>query len=157
MTQNPPLTYAEGFYYFNSMIDKEKVLEICNALGKGNLIETLDIEFIDVGEDFLSARMPVTSKVHQLEGVLHGGATVALAETVGSAAVPVLNQDASVSVVGIEISANHLKSVRSGFVTATAKPLRMGNTIQLMEIRVVDDEDNLISHCKLTTFSRPRK
>ena len=120
-------------------------------------METLDIEFVDVGEDFLAARMPVTSKVHQLDGVLHGGATVALAETVGSAAVPVLSQDPTVSIVGIEISANHLKSVRSGYVTATAKPLRMGKTIQLMEIRVVDDEDNLISHCKLSTFSRPKK
>lgn len=138
-------------------MEKEKVLEICNALAKGNLMETLDIEFVDVGKDFLSARMPVTSKVHQLDGVLHGGATVALAETVGSTAVPVLSQDPTISIVGIEISANHLKSVRSGYVTATAKPLRMGKTIQLMEIRVVDDEDNLISHCKLSTFSRPKK
>lgn len=139
------------------MVDKKKVLKICNALVKGNLMETLEIEFVDVGEDFLSARMPVTSKVHQIHGLLHGGATVALAETVGSAAVPVLNQDPSISVVGIEISANHLKGVSCGYVTATAKPLRMGKTIQLMEIRVTDEEDNLISHCKLSTFSRPLK
>ena len=124
---------------------------------KGNLMETLDIEFVDVGEDFLSARMPVTPKVHQIHGLLHGGATVALAETVGSAAVPVLSQDPTVSIVGIEISANHLKSVISGYVTATAKPLRMGKIIQLIEIRVTDEEDNLISHCKLSTFSRPKK
>jgi uncharacterized protein (TIGR00369 family) len=139
------------------MVDKKKVLKICNALVKGNLMETLEIEFVDVGEDFLSARMPVTPKVHQIHGLLHGGATVALAETVGSAAVPVLNQDPSISVVGIEISANHLKGVSCGYVTATAKPLRMGKTIQLMEIRVTDEEDNLISHCKLSTFSRPLK
>jgi uncharacterized protein (TIGR00369 family) len=137
-------------------MDKEKILEICNAMVKGNLMETLDIEFVDVGEDFLSARMPVTPKVHQIHGVLHGGATVALAETVGSTAVPVLSQDPTVSIVGIEISANHLKSVSSGFVKATAKPLRMGKNIQLMEIRVTDEEDNLISHCKLSTFSRPK-
>ena len=124
---------------------------------KGNLMETLDIEFVDVGADFLSARMPVTHKVHQIHGVLHGGATVALAETVGSAAVPVLSQDPTVSIVGIEISANHLKSVSSGYVTATAKPLRMGKNIQLMEIRVTDEDENLISHCKLSTFSRPKK
>ena len=116
------------------MVDKKKVLKICNALVKGNLMETLEIEFVDVGEDFLSARMPVTPKVHQIHGLLHGGATVALAETVGSAAVPVLNQDPSISVVGIEISANHLKGVSCGYVTATAKPLRMGKTIQLIEI-----------------------
>ena len=138
-------------------MDKEKILEICNAMVKGNLMETLDIEFVNVGEDFLSARMPVTPKVHQIHGVLHGGATVALAETVGSAAVPVLSQDPNVSVVGIEISANHLKSVSSGYVTATAKPLHMGKNIQLMEIRVIDEESNLISHCKLSTFSRQQK
>jgi uncharacterized protein (TIGR00369 family) len=138
-------------------MDKEKILEICNAMVKGNLMETLDIEFVDVGADFLSARMPVTPKVHQIYGVLHGGATVALAETVGSAAVPVLSQDPTVSIVGIEISANHLKSVSSGYVTATAKPLHMGKNIQLMEIRVTDEDENLISHCKLTTFSRSKK
>lgn len=139
------------------MMDKEKVLQICNAMAKDNLMETLEIEFVDVGADFLSARMPVTPKVYQIHGVLHGGATVALAETVGSAAVPVLSQDPTVSIVGIEISANHLKSVSSGYVTATAKPLRMGKNIQLMEIRVTDEDDNLISHCKLSTFSRPKK
>lgn len=139
------------------MMDKEKVLQICNAMAKDNLMETLEIEFVDVGADFLSARMPVTPKVHQIHGVLHGGATVALAETVGSAAVPVLSHDPTVSIVGIEISANHLKSVSSGYVTATAKPLRMGKNIQLMEIRVTDEDDNLISHCKLSTFSRPKK
>ena len=138
-------------------MDKEKTLEICNAMVKGNLMETLDIEFVDVGADFLSARMPVTPKVHQIHGVLHGGATVALAETVGSAAVPVLSQDPNVSIVGIEISANHLKSVSSGYVTAIAKPLRMGKNIQFMEIRVTDEDENLISHCKLSTFSRPKK
>jgi 1,4-dihydroxy-2-naphthoyl-CoA hydrolase len=92
-----------------------------------------------------------------LDGLLHGGATVALAETVGSAAVSVLNRDPKISTVGIEISANHVKSVRSGYVTATAKPLHLGKTLQLWEIRVVDQEENLISHCKLSTFSRPKK
>jgi 1,4-dihydroxy-2-naphthoyl-CoA hydrolase len=151
------LSRAEGFIVLISNMEKEKVLEICNALNQGNLMETLEIEFVDVGEDFLSARMPVTPKVHQLDGILHGGATVALAETVGSAAVSVLNRDPNVSTVGIEISANHVKSVSDGFVTATAKPLHMGKTIQLWEIRVVDEQNNLISHCKLSTFSRSKK
>jgi uncharacterized protein (TIGR00369 family) len=137
-------------------MEKEKILEICNALIKGNLMETLEIEFIDVGDGFLSARMPVTPKVYQLDGILHGGATVALAETVASAAVSVLNRDANISTVGIEISANHVRSVSSGYVTATARPLHMGKTIQLLEISVVDDDDNLISHCKLSTFSRQK-
>ena len=137
-------------------MDKDNIIRICNALVKGNLMETLAIEFIDVGIDYLSARMPVSPKVHQLDGLLHGGATVALAETVGSAAVSVLSQDPTVSTLGIEISANHLKSVRSGFVTATARPLKMGKTIQLMEIKVTDEDNNLISHCKLSTISRPK-
>ena len=138
-------------------MDKDNILRICNALVKGNLMETLAIEFMDVGTDFLSARMPVSPKVHQLDGLLHGGATVALAETVGSAAVSVLSQDPNVSTLGIEISANHLKSVRSGFVTATARPLKMGKTVQLMEIRVTDEDNTLSSHCKLSTISRPKK
>lgn len=138
-------------------MEKEKILEICNALSKGNLMETLEMEFVDVGDDFLSARMPVTPRVHQLDGVLHGGATVALAETVGSAAVSVLNRDANVSTVGIEISANHVRSVSGGYVIATARPIHMGKTIQLWEIKVVDKDNNLISHCKLSTFSRPKK
>ena len=86
-------------------------------------METLEIEYTDVGEDFLKARMPVTSKVHQPDGVLHGGATAALAESVGSAAVFVLNKDPNAQVRGIEITVNHLKSVASGFVYATARPL----------------------------------
>ena len=138
-------------------MDKDNILRICNTLVKDNLMETLAIEFMDVGTDFLSARMPVSPKVHQLDGLLHGGATVALAETVGSAAVSVLSQDPNVSTLGIEISANHLKSVRSGFVTATARPLKMGKTVQLIEIRVTDEDNNLISHCKLSTISRPKK
>ena len=78
------------------MIEKEKILSFCNAIAKGNLMETLGIEFVDVGEDFLSARMPVTQKVYQPDGILHGGATLALAETVGSAAVAVFNRDPEV-------------------------------------------------------------
>ena len=137
-------------------MEKEKILEICNVLSKGNLMETLEMEFVDVGDDFLSARMPVTPRIHQLDGVLHGGATVALAETVGSAAVSVLNRDANVSTVGIEISANHVRSVSGGYVIATARPIHMGKTIQLWEIKVVDEDNKLISHCKLSTFSRQK-
>jgi uncharacterized protein (TIGR00369 family) len=148
---------TEGFIILNWDMEKEKILEICNALSKGNLMETLEMEFVDVGDDFLSARMPVTPRVHQLDGLLHGGATVALAETVGSAAVSVLNRDANVSTVGIEISANHVRSVSSGYVTATARPIHSGKTIQLWEIKVVDEDNNLISHCKLSTFSRQKK
>ena len=100
--------------------------------------------------------MPVTKKVHQPDGVLHGGATAALAESVGSAAVFILNSDPNISVRGIEITANHVKSVSSGYVYANAKVIHKGRTIQLWEIKVTDEEQQLISFCKLTTYSRPQ-
>jgi uncharacterized protein (TIGR00369 family) len=137
-------------------MDKAQVLKICNAICKNTLMETLEIDFIDVGEDFLIARMPVTKKVHQPDGVLHGGATAALAESVGSAAVFILNQDPNILVRGIEITANHLKSISSGYVFAKAKAIHKGKTIQLWEIKVTDKEDQMISLCKLTTYSRQK-
>jgi|TARA_B110000444_G_scaffold142928_1_gene133866 uncharacterized protein (TIGR00369 family) len=137
-------------------MDKVQVLKICNAICKNTLMETLEIDFIDVGEDFLIARMPVTKKVHQPDGVLHGGATAALAESVGSAAVFILNQDPNILVRGIEITANHLKSISSGYVFAKAKAIHKGKTIQLWEIKVTDKEDQMISLCKLTTYSRQK-
>ena len=117
-------------------------------------METLEIVYTDVGEDFLTARMPVSPKVFQPDGVLHGGATAALAESVGSAAVFVLNKNPKALVRGIEITANHLKSVQSGFVYATARPINLGKTIQLWEIRIVNEDQELISLCKLTTYTR---
>ncbi len=103
------------------MFDKEKVLNLCNQLSKNTLMETLDIKYIDAGEDFLTAQMPVNLRVHQPMGLLHGGASVALAESVGSAAsIMYINPDEQ-EVRGIEISANHLKSKREGMVYATAR------------------------------------
>jgi len=135
-------------------MEKDKILALTNGICKNTLMETLGIEYTDVGENFLSARMPVTSKVHQPDGVLHGGATAALAESVGSAAVFVLNKTPDAQVRGIEITANHLKSISEGYVYATARPLHQGKSIQLWEIRVEDKSGNLISLCKLTTYSR---
>jgi len=147
-----------SFSYFSKKKDmeKEQVLALTNGICKNTLMETLEIEYTDVGEDFLQARMPVTPKVHQPDGVLHGGATAALAESVGSAAVFVLNKDPNSQVRGIEITANHLKSVASGFVYATARPQHQGKSIQLWDIRVEDEAGNLISLCKLTTYSRKK-
>jgi len=135
-------------------MEKHEILKLTNAICKNTLMETLGIEFTDVSEDFLTARMPVNEKVYQPDGVLHGGATAALAESVGSAAVYVFNKNPKAIVRGIEISANHLKSVKSGFVHATARPLNLGKTIQLWEIRIEDDAQQLISICKLTTYTR---
>ncbi|MGB5404797.1 MAG: PaaI family thioesterase [Robiginitalea sp.] len=132
---------------------KEKILEVCNSVRKNTLMETLDIEYVDVGENFLVARMPVVPKVHQPDGILHGGATVALAESVASAASYVFLDTAKVSVRGIEIAANHVKSIREGYVYATASLLHKGRTLQLWEIRVNNEAEELISMCKLTTIA----
>ncbi len=136
---------------------KEKILKICNETSKNTLMETLDIEYIDVGEDFLLAKMPVTPKVHQPDGVLHGGATAALAESVGSAASYVFLDGNKYFVRGLEISANHVKSVKEGFVYAKATILHKGRTTQLWEIRVTNEDDQLVSLCKLTTIALPKK
>ncbi|MGB5645712.1 PaaI family thioesterase [Muriicola sp.] len=136
---------------------KEKILKVCNEIRKNTLMETLDIEYVDVGENYLIAKMPVTPKVHQPDGVLHGGATVALAESVGSAASYVFLDGQSFFVRGIEIAANHVRSIREGFVFARATIIHKGRTTQLWEIRITDEEDRLISLCKLTTIALPKK
>jgi len=136
---------------------KEKILAVCNEIRKNTLMETLDITYVDVGENFLVAKMPVSAKVHQPDGVLHGGATVALAESVGSAASYVFLDGNEFFVRGIEVSANHVRSIKEGDVFAKATIIHKGRTTQLWEVRVTDAEDRLISLCKLSTIALPRK
>lgn len=138
-------------------LSKKDVLEQANKACKNTLMETLNIEIVDYGEDFLIARMPVNSRVHQPDGVLHGGATAALAESVGSFASHVFMDTEKFFIRGLEITANHLKSVKEGFVYAKATFLHKGRTTQLLDIRVTDESDNLISICKLSTISLPKK
>ena len=117
--------------------NKEEALKRCNAICKNTLMETLNIEFIDIGADFLTASMPVNERVHQPDGVLHGGASVALAESVGSAASMMFLDISKVFVRGIEISANHVKSIASGKVFARATFIHKGRTTQLWEIKIL--------------------
>ncbi len=137
-------------------MDKKKILAAVNAVSPGTLMETLDIKYTDVGENYMTASMPVTSKVHQPDGVLNGGATVALAESLGGAASHVFVDTSKYWVRGVEIAANHLKSVRSGHVHAKAVLLHKGRTLQLWDIKVTDDEGNLISVVKLTNILLPK-
>lgn len=137
--------------------DKEKVLQLCNAWCKNTLMNTLAIEYIDAGEDFLTAKMPVNPRVHQPMGLLHGGATVALAESVGSAASIMFINPEKQEVRGIEISANHLRSKREGEVFATARIVHQGRSLHLWEIKITDETGKLISLCKLTNMVLPRK
>ncbi|MFT7499293.1 MAG: 1,4-dihydroxy-2-naphthoyl-CoA hydrolase [Porticoccaceae bacterium] len=139
-------------------MDKRKVLSYLNdTVSKNTLMETLQIKFTEIGEDFLVAQMPVNSRVHQPMGLLHGGATVALAESVGSSASAMSVDLEKFSVKGIEISANHLKSVQEGIVTGTARIIHKGRTTHLWEIKVTDEQDNLVSICKLTNIVLPKK
>ncbi|PSR09625.1 MAG: thioesterase [Candidatus Arcticimaribacter sp.] len=138
-------------------MEKEQVLKKMNRSEKESLMRTLEIDFVDVGEDFLVARMPVTPKLHQPDGVLHGGATFALAESVGSAAAYLFNKTQNPMVRGIEMSGNHLKGISEGFVYAKAIAIHNGRTTQIWEIKVTNEAGDLISSCKLTTLTLPKK
>lgn len=137
--------------------DKEKILKLCNDWCQNTLMATLEIEYIDAGENFLTAKMPVNSRVHQPMGLLHGGATVALAESVGSAASLMFINTEKQEVRGIEISANHLRSKRDGTVFCTATIIHQGRSIHLWEIKITDESGKLISLCKLSNMVLPRR
>lgn len=136
---------------------KEEILKKFNEVSKNTLMETLDIEYVDVGEDYLTAKMPVNSKVHQPYGQLHGGATAALAETVGSAASRFFIDGKTQLVNGIELTINHVKSKREGEVFATARNIHKGRSTHLWEVRIEDEEGNLISICKMTNIILEKK
>ena len=135
---------------------KDEILQQANTVCKGNLMETLQMEFVDAGEDFITARMPVNAKVYQPDGVLHGGATAALAETVGSFAAHIFLDTNKYFVRGIDLSAQHVKSVKTGFVYARAKCIHSGRTTQVFDIKVTNDNKELVSLCKLTTITLPK-
>jgi len=138
-------------------MNKTKVLEKLNQMCERTLMQTLAIEFIDVGTDFLTAKMPVNSTVHQPMGLLHGGASVALAESVGSAASILLVNRQKYDVLGIEIAANHLKSIREGMVFATARIIHKGRKLHLWEIKITDENEQLIAICKLSNMIVPKR
>lgn len=137
-------------------LSKEDLLAKANSASKNTLMETLNIEMIDYGPDFLVAKMPVNSRVYQPDGVLHGGATAALAESVGSFASHIFLDTEHLFVRGLEITANHLRSVKEGHVYAKATFLHKGRTTQLLDIRITDDHENLISICRLSTITLPK-
>ncbi len=136
---------------------KVKILKVCNESSKNTMMETLEIEYIDVGENFLVGKMPVNHRVHQPDGVLHGGALVALAESVGSMASYIFLDAQNFFIRGIEISANHVKSVKEGEVFAKATVIHKGRTTQLWDIKITDNDENLLSVCKLTTIALAKK
>ncbi|MDO6687817.1 MULTISPECIES: hotdog fold thioesterase [unclassified Agarivorans] len=130
-------------------------LESLNQMGEGNMLAFLDIKFTEVGNDYLVATMPVTAKVKQPMGLLHGGANVALAESIASCAAYCVAGKGSM-VVGVEINANHLKAVRNGEVSAKATPVRLGSTLQVWQINITQG-DQLVCSSRLTAMVKPIK
>ena len=126
-------------------------------MNSNTLMETLKIEFTEIGENYVVCKMPVTSEVHQPAGILHGGATAALIETVGSFASRYFIKNKDLAIRGIEISTNHIKSISNGFVYAKATNIHLGRTMQIWEVKVTDENENLISLGKLTTLAINKK
>ncbi|WP_026972440.1 hotdog fold thioesterase [Aliagarivorans marinus] len=125
-------------------------LEQLNAMSQGNMLGHLDITFTEVGDDYLCAEMPVTAKVKQPMGLLHGGASVVLAESLASCAA-YLTVEQGGAVVGLEVNANHMKAVRDGVVTAKAKPLSMGRQVQVWQIDIFQQQQQVCA-ARLTTM-----
>ena len=118
--------------------------------GKGNMGEHLGMEITVVGEDYLQGRMPVDHRTRQPYGLLHGGASAALAETLGSLASAFVVDRSKYDCVGLEINANHLRGVREGFVTGIARPVHIGKTTHVWDIRIHDERDKLVCISRLT-------
>lgn len=129
---------------------RSATLEKLNAMGEGNMVGLLDIRFERLTDDSLEATMPVDSRTHQPFGLLHGGASVVLAETLGSVA-GYLCTEGDEKVVGVEVNANHLRSVRGGRVRGVCKALHAGRRHQVWQIEIFDEQDKLCCTSRLTT------
>ncbi|EMS31427.1 hypothetical protein C943_02082 [Mariniradius saccharolyticus AK6] len=125
-------------------------LDSLNQMGKNTMTDFLDIRFTQIGEDFLEATMPVTDKTKQPLGLLHGGANVVLAETLGSVAATLTVDTSRQHCVGLEINANHLKSVRDGLVRGVTKPIHLGKKTQVWEIKIYNGHDELTCISRIT-------
>jgi 1,4-dihydroxy-2-naphthoyl-CoA hydrolase len=139
------------------IFNKEITVESLNKLAANTLAQTIGIEFTLIGEDFLEAKMPVDHRTHQPMGLLHGGATIALAETLGSVAATCCIDTEKQFCVGLEINANHLKGVKNGFVKGVTKPLHIGKKTQVWEIKVTNDTDDLICISRITVAVLDKK
>jgi len=128
-----------------------------NALSADSMLEHLGIEITDIGDDYLRGTMPVDARTKQPFGLLHGGASVALAESLGSLGGTMCIDAAREMAVGLDINANHLRAVTSGTVTGTARPLHLGRTTQVWEIRIEDERGKLVCISRLTLAVVPRQ
>lgn len=134
------------------MINKNAPLEQVNAMSKNTLLEVLDIKVIELGDDYLKATMPVDKRTHQPMGLLHGGATAALIESLGSIGSSLIVDTQKQGVVGIEINANHLRGVTSGKVTGTAKIVHGGRKTHVWQVDIHNEENKLVCTGRLTVM-----
>lgn len=133
-----------------SIWKSEADLKLANERGQNTLSEHLGIEFIEIGEDYLVARMPVDHRTKQPIGIMHGGASCVLAETVGSTAANMAVDLNTQYCVGLDINTNHIRSMKEGFVIGTAKPYHIGRTTQVWGIEIRDEAGKLVSINRLT-------
>jgi 1,4-dihydroxy-2-naphthoyl-CoA hydrolase len=136
---------------------KDINLEKLNQFSANTMNELLGIRITEVGENYIKATMPVDKRTHQAYGILHGGASLALAETLGSVGSVIVVDPEQYICVGIEINANHIRSVKDGFVTGTAVPLHLGASSHVWEIKIVDKNEKLVCVSRLTVFVKKKK
>jgi len=138
---------------------KKYTLDDLKLLHKNTMQEFLGIEFLEIGDDFLKARMPVNERTKQPMGLLHGGANVTLAESLGSVASVMCIDLEKKSCVGLEINANHIRAVRSGYVYGITRPVHLGRTTQIWEIKIFDESDKLTCISRITNaiLEKPAK
>ncbi len=127
-------------------------VEVINNFNKDTLVAHLGIEIVEVGSDFIKSKMPVDHRTRQPMGLLHGGASVVLSESVGSMASWLVTADQTKNIVGIEVNANHLKSAKSGFVFGITKPIRIGRTLHVWNTEIYNADDNLLCVSRLTVM-----
>lgn len=132
-------------------------LDQLNEIGANTMSSCLGMEFTEIGPDYLRMIMPVDNKTRQPYGLLHGGASAALAETVGSVASSLIIDPLKQICVGLDINANHIKGVSEGYVHAIARPLHLGSTTHVWDIRICDDENKLVCISRLTVAVRDKK
>lgn len=128
-----------------------------NEMSRRTMLEQIGIKFTETGDDFIKATMPVNHRTHQPMGILHGGASVALAETLGSVASHLIIDHSKYFCVGLEINANHVRSKKDGLVTGTAKPVHLGAKTHIWEIKIVDERNKLVSISRLTMAILPNR
>ncbi|MBI2353731.1 MAG: hotdog fold thioesterase [Deltaproteobacteria bacterium] len=128
----------------------QTTLDHLKERSRNTLVEHLGIEFLEIGDDYLKARMPVDNRTKQPTGLLHGGASVVLAETLGSVAARLCVDSGKKGIVGLEINANHIRPVHDGWVTGITKPIHVGSATQVWEIRIYNEEDKLVCASRLT-------